>query len=93
MLGYYHKKGFASILVNFNIPDDLLKERVAKSQRSTTILRVASSFEEVLARQQADTNKGNLIEPIEGESDHLFEIKNAYDVESVIKKIINILDD
>jgi deoxyadenosine/deoxycytidine kinase len=89
LLEHYHNKGFISILVYFDIPEHVLKERVAKSQRSTTILRTASTFEEVLNRQQNETIKGDVIAPIDGEADHLFVIKNADDVQSVIKKIVN----
>jgi predicted kinase len=90
LLEHYHNKGFTSILVNFEISEHVLKERVVKSQRSTTILRTVSSFKEVHARQQDETNIGEVIAPIEGEADHLFVIKNADEVKSVIRGIINI---
>lgn len=90
LLEHYHTNGFISILVNFDIPDLVLKERVATSQRSKTILRMASSFDEVLTRQQGETNKGVVIAPIEGEADHLFVIQNAAEVQSVIREIVNI---
>lgn len=51
LLKHYHNKGFTSIVVNFDIPNHILKERVAKSKRSTAILRTASTFKEVLNRQ------------------------------------------
>lgn len=91
MLEQYHNKGFTSILVNFDISEHVLKERVVKSQRSTTILRTVTSFKEVHARQQDETNIGEVIAPIEGESDHLFIIKNADEVKSVIREIIKIV--
>ena len=91
MLEQYHNKGFTSILVNFDIPEHVLKEEVVKSQRSTTILRTASSFEEVHTRQQDETNIGDVVAPIEGEAGHLFVIKNADEVQSVIRKIVSIV--
>jgi hypothetical protein len=42
----YGKDAFVSILVHFDIPDEVLLERVTKSQRSTNILRgTYSNFE------------------------------------------------
>ena len=89
LLEHFHNKGFTSILVNFDIPEEVLKARVAISQRNTTILRTASNFEEVLTRQDDDTKKADVIAPIEGEADHLFVIKNTDEVQSVIRKVIN----
>ena len=39
------------MLVHFDIPNAVLEQRVAQSQRSTDIFRTAKGFEEVLARQ------------------------------------------
>ena len=89
LLEQYQENGFTTILVDFDIPEQVLKERVTKSQRSTTILRTASTFEDVLTRQQNETENGDVISPKEGEADHLFVIKNADEVHSVIQKIIN----
>lgn len=90
LLEQYHNKGFTSILVNFDLPEHVLKERVEKSQRSTAILRTASTFDEVLTRQQDETNKDDVVAPIEGEADHLFVIKNVDEIQSVIQGIVNI---
>ncbi len=87
LLAHFHNKGFMSILVNFDIPDLVLQARVVNSQRSTTVFRSASTFEEVLTRQQTDSN---VKAPIEGEADHLFVIKNPEEVQSVTRKIVNI---
>lgn len=89
LLEHFHSKGFTSIIVNFDISEDVLNDRIVKSQRSTTILRTASTFEEVHTRQQDETNKGDVIAPIEGEADHLFVIKNTDEVQAVIRKIVN----
>jgi predicted kinase len=37
LLEHLHKRGFISILVNFDIPDNVLQARIAKSQRSTNL--------------------------------------------------------
>jgi len=89
LLDYYHKQGFTSILVNFEIPEYVLKERIAKSQRRTTILRTASTFDEVLNRQQNETNQGDILAPMEGEANHLFVIKYEDDMQSVIRQIVS----
>lgn len=88
LLTYFHKHGFESVLVNFDIPDDILQERVANSQRSTSIFRSASSFTEVLNRQIAESQKGLVTEPKEGEADYLFIIKKSDEVQSMVQKIV-----
>lgn len=90
LLGYYHDKGFVTVLVNFDIPDSILEERVLKSQRNTTILRTVSSFGEVLTQQQSETCKENFTVPAKNEADHLFTIQNAWEIEKVIQEIIEI---
>lgn len=90
LLEYYHKEGFTTIVVNFDIPDQILKERIAKSQRSTTILRTVTTFDEVLTRQQDESNNSEVTAPIEDEADRLFVIKNEEGVPSVIQKIVSI---
>lgn len=90
LLNYYHEKDFASILVNFDIPDQLLEERIRKSQRNTAILRTVSSFEEVLIQQKNEIPKDDSVVPSTSEADHFFVIKNANEVEGVISKIIEI---
>ncbi|OOE12516.1 AAA family ATPase [Fictibacillus arsenicus] len=89
-IAYYHEKGFTSIIVNFEIPTHVLEERIAKSNRSKNVLRVASTFEDVLTRQENETNKGDILTPAEGEADHLFVIENSDDIRSVIEKIVKI---
>lgn len=90
LLSQFHKKGFISILVNFDIPEHVLQTRVAKSQRSTTIFRTASTFKEVLSRQHAESHNEEVKAPTEGEADHLFVINDNDEVQYVIRKIINI---
>lgn len=82
---------FVRILVHFDIPDDVLKDRVIHSQRSTNILRGAfKNFEEVLIRQQAETFIQDVVDPTEDEADHLFVIKNNDEINLVIQEIIHI---
>lgn len=89
----FNKKQFVRILVHFDIPDKILKERVTVSKRSTNILRVASNFEEVLTRQQADSEREDISDPQENEADYLFVIRDNKENDSVIKKIIQISKD
>jgi predicted kinase len=87
----FNKNQFKSILVNFDIPDEILKDRVIQSQRSTNIFRGAySNFEEVLFKQQAESQLEDIMEPEEGEADYLFVIKDNEEVDSVIRKIVQI---
>jgi predicted kinase len=89
--GLFNKNQFVRILVNFDIPDEVLKERVTQSQRGTNIFRGAySNFEEVLLRQQAESQLEDLADPDEGEADYLFVVKNNAEVNSVIKEIVYI---
>ncbi|GIP56029.1 MULTISPECIES: ATP-binding protein [Paenibacillus] len=91
LLEYFHKEGFISILVYFDLPDLVLEERVAHSQRSKTIFRAASSFKEVLDRQQYESlNNPNVTAPAEGEANHLLVIKNSDEVREIIRKIVTI---
>ena len=82
----FAKGEFTRILVHFDIADEVLRERVQQSQRNTNIFRVASSFEEVLTRQLAEI----VNDPIEGEADYLFTIKDSDEVSFVIQEIIRI---
>lgn len=90
LIDYFQGKGFTCILVNFEIPDYILKERIAEGQRSTNILRVASNFDEVLFRQQAETNNGDIITPTEDEAEHLFVIKKSDEIPYVIREIVGL---
>jgi tRNA uridine 5-carbamoylmethylation protein Kti12 len=84
---------FVRILVHFDIPDDVLKDRVIQSQRSTNIFRGAyTNFEEVLVRQQSESLKEDVVDPIEDEADHLFVIKDNEEVILVIQKIVQIAE-
>jgi predicted kinase len=93
LLAYFYNQGFTTILINFDIPDHVLQARVATSQRSTTVFRTASTFEEVLLRQEADSQKSDVTPPTEGEADHFFVIKNEDEVQSIIRRIVDIARD
>ncbi|WP_438311264.1 AAA family ATPase [Sporosarcina sp. FA9] len=92
LLDFYYEKGFTSILVYFDMPAHILKERISKSLRSTMILRTVSTFDEVLTRQ--DTEDKSKVEqvraPEENEADYLFVIQNENEVQAVINQIVNI---
>ena len=82
---------YVRILVHFDIPDDVLYERVARSTRSTNIFRGGySSFKEVLDRQQAESLHNDVIDPVENEADYLFVIRNSKDVNSTIEEIVHL---
>lgn len=90
-LEYYRCKGFTRVLVHFDLPDDVLEERVGKSKRSKNIFRVPISYQELLARQQELMSEGSANFPREDEADHLLVIQNPDEVESVIGKIIKLV--
>jgi len=79
---------FIRILVHFDLPDDELYSRVMSSQRDKNIFRSASNFVQVLERQNMDSLKEDVVDPVEGEADHLFVIKASDEVESVIDRIV-----
>jgi tRNA uridine 5-carbamoylmethylation protein Kti12 len=86
LLEQFHKKGFTSILVYFDIPNQILRERIAISERSENIFRVATTFEEVLERQLNEPYS----RPLKGEADYIFVVKNSEEVTSVIESIVTI---
>ncbi|EJV84239.1 AAA family ATPase [Bacillus mycoides] len=90
----FKEEEYVRILVRFDIPVDILYERVARSKRSTNIFRGNySSFKEVLVRQQAESQHENVVDPIENEADYLFVIRNSKDVNSTIEEIVHLAKD
>lgn len=82
---------YVRILVHFDIPDDVLYERVARSTRNTNIFRGGyASFKEVLDRQQTESLHEDVVDPIENEADYLFVIRNSKDVNSTIEEIVHL---
>lgn len=90
LLSYFHNKDFESVIVHFDIPDNILQERVCTSQRSKAIFRTASNFMEVLNRQITESQQANVSDPKEGESNYLFVIKDSNEVQSVIQSIVGL---
>ena len=88
-LSYFRSVGFTTIIVNFDISEDTLYERVEKSQRNTRVLRTVSTFKDVLIRQQNETEKDDVIGPTASEADYLFIVNNSDEVPSIISEIIN----
>lgn len=86
VLRYFHNKGFKSIIVYFDLPNDLLKDRVIRTQRSKAIFRSASSFLEVLERQENLSE----IQPSKDEANYIFIIKDPNNTAGIIKQIIAI---
>ena len=86
LLSKFYDQSFTSVLVHFSIPDEILKARIAESKRSTIVFRTASSFAEVLARQQ-DEAEDDWAAPTESEADRYFTIKSSDEVQAVIEKI------
>ncbi|GAB6438811.1 AAA family ATPase [Bacillus cereus] len=85
---------YVRILVHFDIPDEVLYERVARSTRSTNIFRGSySSFKEVLDRQHAESLHEDVVDPIENEADYLFVIRNSKDVNPTIEEIVHLAKD
>ena len=80
---------YVRILVHFNIPDDVLYERVARSTRSTNILEV-----DILVsksdRQQTESLHDDVVDPVENEADYLFVIRNNKDVSFTIEEIVHL---
>lgn len=83
VLRYFHDHGFNRIVVYFDLPVEVLKERIEHSQRTKEIFRSATSFQEVLERQEW---KG-LDAPAEEEADHFFVIKSSNEAEDIIHQI------
>ena len=85
---------YVRILVHFDIPDDVLYERVARSTRSTNIFRGGySSFKEVFDRQQTESLHDDVVDPIENEADYLFVICNNKDISFTIEEIVHLAKD
>lgn len=90
----FKEEKYVRILVHFDIPDDVLYERVTRSKRSTNIFRGNySSFKEVLNRQQAESLHEDVVDPVENEADYLFVIRDSKDVKSTIEEIVHLAED
>ncbi|MBK7781628.1 MAG: ATP-binding protein [Ardenticatenia bacterium] len=90
LLDRLDRAGFTTVLVDFRIADDLLRQRVATSDRSTNVLRSSTSFAEVLTRQQRAAGDPDTTPPAAGEADHLFHVDRSEDVPAVVQAILEI---
>ncbi|WDH96899.1 AAA family ATPase [Paenibacillus urinalis] len=90
LLSRFHKDGFISVIVHLDPPDHVLQERVARSQRDTAIFRSATSFKEVLHRQQAETRNADVVLPSEGEANYLFHVTHPDGIRETIHGIIDL---
>lgn len=84
---------FTRILVHFAIPQHILEERIAQSERPMDIFRSASTFEEVLKRQVDDADHGESNTPVEGEANHLFVIHDNKETGAIIQEIVSIAEE
>ena len=91
LIGKFRTHGFTTALVHFDLPDRVLTARVAATTRSTNVLRSASSFAEVLARQGAESGKGDIAPPEAGEADFIFRLERSQEVSSVIDQILELV--
>ncbi|MEZ0482117.1 AAA family ATPase [Planococcus sp. SSTMD024] len=87
LLDFYRAKGFTTVLVHFDIADEILGARIDQAGRSTAILRTISSFKDVLARQQAESVDNPGVIPTPGEADYLFSVANEQQAEAAILAI------
>lgn len=90
LLEKFQAHGFTTVLVHFDIPGEVLEARVAATTRSTAVLRSASSFAEVLARQGAESGKGDIAPPEAGEADFVFRLEGSREVQPVIDQILDL---
>lgn len=91
LLEYFQNKGFTTMIVNFDMPDDVLFERVETSQRSTEVLRTVLSFKDVLERQHNESGINEIVDPVDGEADYFYIIRNSKEVEAVTQEIVKSL--
>ena len=89
-LNYYHLQGFVTVLVHIDSPDQELKKRIANTRRNSLRLRTATSYMEVLTRQNKQIMNGDMKIPTLEEADYLLTIANVEEVEKTIQEIINV---
>lgn len=89
----FPQRNFTRLLVHFDIPDDILEDRIAVSQRSKDIFRgTYSGLMEVLNKQQEDSLKEDVVAPTKDEADFLYLIKDSKDTQTVIQEILHIAE-
>ncbi|RDI45596.1 ATP-binding protein [Falsibacillus pallidus] len=83
----FDRQKFVRILVHFDLPVEVLNERVASTKRSTNIFRDDSiSFEQLLQSQREEV-------PVEGEAEYLFTINNCEEVNRVMEEILAVANE
>ena len=90
LLETFQAHGFTTVLVYFDIPDAGFTARVAATTRSTAVLRSASSFAEVPARQGAESGQGDVVPPEAGEADFVFRLESSQEVQPIIGQILDL---
>lgn len=74
------------IYVSFELPTEVLAERIRTTVRSTDPLNLSNSYEELLERQQKIFE-----EPSDEEADYFFVIKQASDCDQVMEQVLGII--
>jgi len=90
ILDYFHNESFISVLVHFDLPNHVLQKRVSNTQRSKTVFRTASNFTEVVNRQIAESQDGEISDPKEEEADYFFVVRDSNEVHSVVQNIVDL---
>ena len=91
LLNKFKGLGFTTVLVNFDIPDELLMARISRTKRSTTVFRSVSSFTEVLARQQSESTRMDMASPKEDEADYFFVIDSDEASQTTVGNILSVV--
>lgn len=90
LLEFYRDKGFTTIVVNFDIADEVLEARIDRAGRDTSILRTVSSFYDVLERQRVESLEDPGVAPAPSEADYLFTVANEQQIEAAISAILEL---
>lgn len=86
---FFPKEHFIHIIVHFHIPEEILLSRIRNSSRITTIFRDPSmTFEQLLIRQQKDSEENVIENPSLDEADYLFTIQNNEDATHILQEIL-----
>ncbi|MET3575477.1 ATP-binding protein [Bhargavaea ullalensis] len=86
-LDRYKEYGFETVLVCFNLSEDMLRLRIRKSQKSTDVFRVSLTYDDLLERQQKQFPD---VMPAAGEADHLFTVSGTEEINPVIGRILGL---
>lgn len=78
------KFNYEVIGIYFDYPEEILKSRVKKTDRSKEILRIAKDFDDLLNKQ-----KSRMQEPKSKEFDEFFVIKKEEDIDKIMKSLKN----